>query len=39
MLNVELDDFRWLWPDRLGDLKFTGGLHEVIASARALLGA
>ena len=39
MLNEELDDFRWLWPDRLGDLKFTGGLHEVIASARALLGA
>jgi 8-oxo-dGTP diphosphatase len=38
-LNEELDDFRWLKPDALGDLKLTGGLLEVIASARRLLGA
>lgn len=37
VLNDELDDFRWLSPDALGDLKLTGGLEEVIRSARALL--
>jgi 8-oxo-dGTP diphosphatase len=36
-LNDENDDFKWLDPDRLGDLKTTGGLQEVIQSARALL--
>jgi 8-oxo-dGTP diphosphatase len=39
VLNEELDDFRWLTPDGLGDLKLTGGLQEVIQSARRLLGA
>jgi ADP-ribose pyrophosphatase YjhB (NUDIX family) len=39
VLNEELDDFRWLWPDRLGDLKLTDGLPEVISSARGLLTA
>jgi 8-oxo-dGTP diphosphatase len=39
VLNDELDDFRWLAPDALGDLKVTGGLHEVIQSARHLLRA
>ena len=39
VLNDELDDFRWLAPDDLGDLKLTGGLQEVIQSARRLLGA
>ena len=37
VLNDELDDFRWLAPDALGDLKLTGGLEEVILSARSLL--
>ena len=39
VLNEELDDFRWLSPDALGDLKLTGGLPAVIESARSLLGA
>jgi 8-oxo-dGTP diphosphatase len=39
VLNDELDDFRWLAPDDLGDLKLTDGLQEVIQSARRLLGA
>jgi 8-oxo-dGTP diphosphatase len=38
VLNDELDDFRWLPPDALGDLKLTDGLQEVIQSARGLLG-
>jgi len=37
VLNDELDDFRWLPPDALGDLKLSGGLQEVIQSARDLL--
>ena len=39
VLNDELDDFRWLKPDSLGDLEMTGGLAELIQSARRLLGA
>ena len=39
VLNDELDDFRWLPPDGLSDLKLTGGLQEVIRSARGLIGA
>src|ERR1700693_2419735 len=39
VLNDELDDFRWLPPDALGDLKLTGGLRDVIQSARGLLRA
>jgi ADP-ribose pyrophosphatase YjhB (NUDIX family) len=39
VLNEELDDFRWLAPDGLGDLKVTGGLQEVIEAARRLLRA
>jgi 8-oxo-dGTP diphosphatase len=38
VLNDELDDFKWLPPDALGDLKLTGGLREVIESARRLIG-
>jgi 8-oxo-dGTP diphosphatase len=38
VLNEELDDFRWLAPDALGDLRLTGGLEEVIRAARGLLG-
>ena len=37
VLNDELDDFKWLAPDALGDLALTGGLVEVIRSARGLL--
>lgn len=36
-LNDELDDFRWLVPDRLGDLKVTSGLNEVIEAAQRLI--
>jgi len=39
VLNDELDDFRWLAPDALGDLKLTDGLQEVIQAARVLLRA
>jgi 8-oxo-dGTP diphosphatase len=38
VLNDEHDDFRWIDPDSLGELKTTGGLQEVIQSARAILG-
>ena len=37
VLNDELDDFKWLAPDALGDLKVTVGLPEVIQAARDLL--
>jgi 8-oxo-dGTP diphosphatase len=37
VLNEELDDFKWLAPDALGDLKLTGGLTEVIEAARRLI--
>ena len=37
-LNDELDDHKWLEPDDLGAFKITGGLGEVVASARRLLG-
>lgn len=39
VLNDELDDYKWLAPDALGELKVTGGLQDVIQSARRLLGA
>ena len=37
VLNDEHDDFRWLAPDGLGDLKVTGGLQEIIEAARRVL--
>jgi 8-oxo-dGTP diphosphatase len=37
VLNHEHDDFKWLAPDALGDLRLTSGLQEVIGSARSLL--
>jgi len=37
VLNAELDDFRWLAPDALGDLELTDGLAGVIQSAWGLL--
>jgi 8-oxo-dGTP diphosphatase len=39
VLNDELDDYQWLAPDAVGELKITGGLQEVIQSTRRLLGA
>src|ERR1700692_2481014 len=39
LLNDELDDFKWLPPGALGDLRLTGGLEEVIETARRLLRA
>jgi len=39
VLNDELDDYKWLAPDALGELKMTCGLQEVILSAWRLLGA
>ena len=37
VLNDEHDDFKWLAPDELGDLKVTGGLMEVIQAAQRLI--
>jgi ADP-ribose pyrophosphatase YjhB (NUDIX family) len=37
VLNDEHDDFKWLAPEGLGDLKTTGGLQEVIDAARGLI--
>jgi ADP-ribose pyrophosphatase YjhB (NUDIX family) len=37
-LNDEHDDFRWLAPESLGDLKITDGLQEIIEAARRVLG-
>jgi 8-oxo-dGTP diphosphatase len=39
VLNDELDDYQWLAPDAIGELKITGGLQEVIQSARRLVDA
>lgn len=40
ILNDELDDYRWIAPDRLtslGELKLTGGLAEVVQAAHLLI--
>lgn len=37
VLNDEHDDFKWLRPDEIGNLKVTGGLREVIEAARKLV--
>ena len=39
VLNDELDDYKWLAPDAVGELKMTFGLQEVILSAWRRLGA
>jgi hypothetical protein len=39
VLNEELDDFRWLAPNALGDLNLTAGLPKVIRSAWDLIRA
>ncbi len=37
VLNDEHDDFRWLAPEALGDLKVTEGLADIIEAARRVL--
>ena len=37
VLNDELDDFKWLAPDALGDLKLTNGLQDIVAAAWRLI--
>jgi 8-oxo-dGTP diphosphatase len=37
-LNEELDDWQWLAPEALGQLKMTEGLQDVIQSGRRVLG-
>ena len=37
VLNDEHDDFKWLAPQEIGDLKVTSGLQEVIEAARRLI--
>jgi 8-oxo-dGTP diphosphatase len=37
-LNEELDDFQWIAPDALGELKTTPGLLDVLRSAQRVLG-
>jgi 8-oxo-dGTP diphosphatase len=39
VLNEELDDFKWLAPDAIGDFPVTDGLRDVIKSAQSLLRA
>jgi len=39
VLNDEHDDFKWLAPDALGDLKVTGGLADVVHAAWRLIRA
>jgi ADP-ribose pyrophosphatase YjhB (NUDIX family) len=38
-LNEELDDFKWLPPSELGELKLTGQLMEVLEAAQRLIQA
>lgn len=37
VLNEELDDFKWLSPDALGDIKVTDGLQGVVEAAWRLI--
>jgi ADP-ribose pyrophosphatase YjhB (NUDIX family) len=36
-LNEELDDFRWITPEELGELRTTQGLAEIVDAARRLI--
>jgi ADP-ribose pyrophosphatase YjhB (NUDIX family) len=38
VLNDELDEFRWIAPDALGDFKTTEGLAAIVGAARDLIG-
>jgi hypothetical protein len=37
VLNDEHDDFKWIDPDAIADLKVTGGLQEVITAAKRVV--
>ena len=39
VLNDEHDDFKWLAPDALGDLKLTDGLPDMLNAASRLISA
>ena len=39
VLNGELDDFKWLAPDALGDLELTDGLADMLNAASRLISA
>ena len=39
VLNHEHDDFKWLKPEEMGDLKMTGGLQEVVQAAWQIINA
>ena len=39
VLNHEHDDFKWLKPEEMGDLKMTGGLQEVVQAAWRIINA
>jgi ADP-ribose pyrophosphatase YjhB (NUDIX family) len=39
ILNDELDDFKWLVPDALGETRLTEGLPGIIQAARRLIRA
>lgn len=39
VLNDEHDDFKWLKPDELGDLKMTGDLQDVVQAAWRIIKA
>jgi ADP-ribose pyrophosphatase YjhB (NUDIX family) len=38
VLNDELDEFRWIAPEALGDFKTTEGLATIVRSAGGLVG-
>lgn len=39
VLNDEHDDFKWLKPDEMAELKTTGGLQEVVEAAWRIINA
>jgi len=39
VLNEELDEWRWLEPGKIGTLKTTEGLAEIVATAAGLVAA
>jgi 8-oxo-dGTP diphosphatase len=39
VLNDEHDDFKWLKPDEMGELKMTGGLQDVVQAAWRIINA
>ena len=39
VLNDEHDDFKWLKPDEMGELKMTGGVQEVVQAAWRIINA